>query len=920
MESKKRFKLYKSGKLWLCASIAFAALTLGTTTTAVAHADTTNPVTTAEVSSSATANSNSSANTLSSAASQSSQAPADNSKTQVPVDTTTQNNDQNANKGNLDSYSVSTDQQTGQSTLHVSGWQATGQSNNERNRFVIVYDNTVNHEIARQAVEPQSRTDVQQAYPNIDNSANSGFDTTFNLSNDVLTHSLSVVSRYCDAANGEGNHTDYWFGPLNIDTANRASLDGLYTDEKGVLHVTGWHASNAAAGKKYHYIIAYDQTQNREIARKLSQDVQRNDVAKVYPTITDAAYSGFDVTFDLTQQYANDNIQFISRWTDDPAGNGNAVDYWFPAVTKQNRGNLDSWNLSEGNLTVSGWHANDASIYEPNHYLIVYDNTDNRQVASAKVDTTDSADVAKVYGGDTRTADHSRFSYNFGLLNLTAGHSYSLVSRYSTSATGNGNDGVKTDYWYPAQTLNQQGYSIDSWSTDGRKLTVNGWFANDQALGRPNAFVILWDGSEIARQKVTLTSRDDVANVYPGMYNSGKSGFTATFELPDNVSGNLQLVLRFSNQDDGEGSKADIWTGTYVSNAGNFDNVSINGNNLSVSGWHAAINTFNKPYQYIIAVDGATGNELNRWNITDNGQSGISRPDVQKVYPWIYNSATSGFQLNASGINADNYMFFKIIHRYTDDPAGNGNYVDYEQTIDRTNYAQRLISAWSSIINSHQSRVSIAVKSQLTGQTYTYTNAPGYHWWTASTVKVSVLSELLHRTGGNLDGTMQSLATRMIRYSDNDATTAIVNNYLGGVNGLYGVFNAENMSNTYTTPNGWGTTSTTAADVVKLLNDLYLDQNSGYLNQASRDYVHYQMSHVSYGQDWGISAGTGRGSFYIKNGWIPADGIVNSIGFIPSADNHHGYAIAVYTDNDPSFQYGINLIEQLARATKNILQ
>ena len=81
------------------------------------------------------------------------------------------------------------------------------------------------------------------------------------------------------------------------------------------------------------------------------------------------------------------------------------------------------------------------------------------------------------------------------------------------------------------------------------------------------------------------------------------------------------------------------------------------------------------------------------------------------------------------------------------------------------------------------------------------------------------------------------------------------------------------------------------------------------------------MNNVSAGQDWGISAGTPRGSFYIKNGWMPwGYEWVNSIGFIPSSDNRHGYAIAVYTDGDASFQSGINVIEQLARATKNILQ
>ena len=43
MENKKRFKLYKSGKLWCCAAIAFAIVVMGSTTvTHQVHADTNN--------------------------------------------------------------------------------------------------------------------------------------------------------------------------------------------------------------------------------------------------------------------------------------------------------------------------------------------------------------------------------------------------------------------------------------------------------------------------------------------------------------------------------------------------------------------------------------------------------------------------------------------------------------------------------------------------------------------------------------------------------------------------------------------------------------------------------------------------------------------------------------------------------------
>lgn len=919
MEEKKHFKLYKSGKLWCCAAVIAAALTIGTTiTSGTAHADTVS-----ESVQTAVVNNNRSRTVTEQETSDINSAHSQQSNNQVPVDTVTKNNDVNANQGSLDHYQVSTNPKNTQTTLQANGWQAVGKSNTERYRWTILYDNTNHQEIGRQAVQPVSRPDVHTAVPNVVNSGLSGFNVQFKLPNSVAGHSLSLIARYStDALNGEGQHTDYWFNPIILNNDNRASLDNLSSDQKGQLHVSGWHATNQAWGKQYHYIIAYDQTLNREIARQETKLGQRNDVAQAYPTITSADVSGFDVTFKLSPQYAHDNIQFISRWTDDPAGNGNAVDYWFGPVNKQNRGNLDSWDISNGYLKVNGWHADDASIYEPYHYLILFDNTTGQQVVSKKVTNQSSNDVAKVYG-DTRSANNSRFSSLFDQVNLEAGHTYSLVSRYSTTNVGNGDDGNganHTDYWFNLGTLNGSAYNIDGWHNDGKQLTINGWFASDQSLTHQYPYVVLLaDGREVARQEVKLTDRNDVAAAYPHLANSLKSDFTVTFATPNNAQNSLQLVLRYTNTNNGEGDHQDIWTPNYSVNAGNFDHVTVNGNTIHVDGWHATMNSNDRPYQYIIAVD-SYGNEINRWNITGDNQSSQPRSDVQKAYPWITNSGNSGFAVTANGIDPNRYAYFTLIHRYTDDVNGNGNYIDFTQNIDRTNYNERLTNAWRSIINGRPGHIGIAVKSQLTGKVYSYSNAPGYHWMTMSTVKVAVLSELLHRTGGNLDGTMQNLATQMIQHSDNTATTNITNWYLGGAQGLQPLYRQLGMWNTGTNST-WGSSWTTPEDQIKLLNDLYLDQNSGYLNQQSRDYIHYQMSHVSYGQDWGISAGTPRGSFYIKNGWMPFGyQWVNSIGFIPSSDNHHGYAIAVYTDGDGSFQAGINVIEQLARATKQIMQ
>ena len=477
---------------------------------------------------------------------------------EVPYDSTTISNNVNANYGYLDSYKL-TENNQGQAQLIASGWHATGASNSDRYRYMIVFDNTLGHEIARQKLVPQVRSDVQRAYSNVDNSLYSGFNVTIDIPNSCINHSLRLVSRYSNDPNhGEGARVDYWFNSLALNEDNQAYLDKLSANGD-TLTVTGWHATNQAAGRPYHYIIAWDRNLGHEIARQRVTAVSRPDVAKAYSTVANAVNSGFSVKFNLTPQFFNDNIQFISRWTDDAAGNGNAVDYWFKPMNRTNRANLDSVTLSNGQVKVAGWHATDLSQLEPNHYLIVFDNTTGQQVASEKVGLQSSQDVKNVFG-DIQTANHSRFNYAFDGLHLVSGHNYSLVSRYSADANGNGNDGAHTDSWLNMGTFQQSAYSIDHVALNRRHMTVQGWVANDNAMTRPYAYaILLQNGHEIGRQRLNLSERADVAKVYPQIYRSQYSGFNTSFDLPTASTNGLQLVLRFTDDPAGNGNSSDQW-------------------------------------------------------------------------------------------------------------------------------------------------------------------------------------------------------------------------------------------------------------------------------------------------------------------------------------------------------------------------
>jgi beta-lactamase class A len=228
----------------------------------------------------------------------------------------------------------------------------------------------------------------------------------------------------------------------------------------------------------------------------------------------------------------------------------------------------------------------------------------------------------------------------------------------------------------------------------------------------------------------------------------------------------------------------------------------------------------------------------------------------------------------------------------------------------------RLKANWNKIVYTSSDNVAIAVYSPKTHRTYTSTNAPKHKFHTASTVKVSILAGLLLKQQSPLSSNQLSLAKQMIEQSDNDATTELFNE-LGGQEGLQETFNKFGMKDSVA-HKSWGLTTTTPADQVKLLNNIFYQ--SKLLSSQERSTIRNLMSNVESDQAWGISAGSN--DFAIKNGWLSYgsdDWIVNSIGYIKN-NNGTSYTIAVYTDNNNSMTTGQQTIEQLARTTKSIME
>lgn len=604
------------------------------------------------------------------------------SSQQATPDTTSQNSsvdvNDHGNYANLDSQQIND-----QGQLVATGWHATNESAGRDYHYLIAYDKTNNREIARQNISGTDnvvrRPDVQRAH-NVAGAGQSGFKVTFDLSKVLAnTDAVQLVSRYSSDPQGNANNVDYWFAPITVNRSNYASLDGA-TATDGKLTLTGWHASNQAADKPYHYIIVLDRTTGREVARQVvSERVKRPDVAKALPGIEGAGQSGFTVSFDLNRFNFNHQLQVLSRYSTTQDGNSNYLDYYFAPITSGSNVNagavdrIDWSNLAA--VSISGWHANDAAQFEPNHFLILFDNTANRQVAVAKVSNNQRSDVAKAYPG-IKMAGQSGFTGGFDLTkaSLTGGHSYAIVSRYSTSDQGNGGAGSYTDYWSAPVTLNQHQSNIDSIRMTTTGLQVSGWMASDYSTSSPYAYVIILNnGHEIARQALTLTDRPDVAKVMSSIYNSRQSGFSTLVKFdPTQVTGNLQVILRFSSDKAGNSQYDDQYSQNYASNQGWFDQAALKGNQVVVSGWHASNQSASHKYHWLIAVD-QNGHELGRWQVTNANQA---RPDLATAVGYILNSDHSGFNITFNVTDNMQHKVIRLIDRLTDDPAGNGNAID----------------------------------------------------------------------------------------------------------------------------------------------------------------------------------------------------------------------------------------------------
>nr|WP_239643640.1 serine hydrolase [Oenococcus oeni] len=197
------------------------------------------------------------------------------------------------------------------------------------------------------------------------------------------------------------------------------------------------------------------------------------------------------------------------------------------------------------------------------------------------------------------------------------------------------------------------------------------------------------------------------------------------------------------------------------------------------------------------------------------------------------------------------------------------------------------------------SKANIYVLDTKTGAKLTYSNS-NKDFWLASSVKASILTQIV-KDDGPLTGDLNDIATEMVEISDNQSAIDLFDD-IGGYPALESLWKNLGMTSTVANTEGFGLSTSTAADQIKLLKYILT------MPSSDKNYILNLMSNITSSQRFGI--GVMKDPAF-KNGWLNADNgtwHVNTIGY----SDHERYLVAILTRNNTDQDSGENLVSKIA--------
>lgn len=230
---------------------------------------------------------------------------------------------------------------------------------------------------------------------------------------------------------------------------------------------------------------------------------------------------------------------------------------------------------------------------------------------------------------------------------------------------------------------------------------------------------------------------------------------------------------------------------------------------------------------------------------------------------------------------------------------------------------QQRIAAAERYIATRPGTVGFVLRDRVTGARYR-SAAAGTPIWTASTIKLAMVADLLSREQAGmlrLTATDREQMTAMLRRSDNAAADSLWSRYGGATNvfntnfGRYGMKSVQPQPGFGDVYPYWGFQKGTADDFDALMNYVLTG-----LTPANAAAVVAEMQRVDSSQQWGVWGAGAAMSPGNKNGWSQEQGgwVVNSVGF---AGPGQRYTLAVMNGLGGAGGYddGVETTTELAR-------
>lgn len=221
-------------------------------------------------------------------------------------------------------------------------------------------------------------------------------------------------------------------------------FEGVNGDQ---VNISGWFGSDKAQGKGYAFIIVTSEDEHKEFGRVQVNLSDRPDVAKAYPDIPDATRTGFNGSIPYIKEMQGAKCTVIFRYSSDPAGNNDFVDYTVPYTFDKSAANLDNIStlVYSNKLHIAGWFASDLRKSSDVLFMLLIDPKTHKEYQRINVSVTQRQDVQLAHPEIFQSLN-SGFECNFDYNSSMVGKDLQVIMRYTDDHEGNGHS---TDYWFP---------------------------------------------------------------------------------------------------------------------------------------------------------------------------------------------------------------------------------------------------------------------------------------------------------------------------------------------------------------------------------------------------------------------------------------------------------------------------------------